>query len=309
MEEIANENNNSLISFNNLIIDFLHDLLSTFPEYEVHITQNLDKIKINIETQDYIKPFMKHIKPYVLDISNKNKDIFTNNIVLIENIDFEKIFNSNITDTTEQAIWKYIHSLYLLGNNIISSGKTDMDNVLNFLKDGGDNSLTELSQQAQGLLNIIKHLEEPATTNETFTGNEPEKSNEPQLENLFGDSKIGELAQELAGEINIGDLGLTDDMNDNPSKLLESLMSGDNSQNLMSMIQTVGSKIQNKISTGEVNEEQLLTEAQKMMGSLGNNDLLSGLMKNMGGMGGMGNPPKQNKTRDRLRKKLANKQK
>ena len=306
MEEIANENNNSLISFNNLIIDFLHDLLSTFPEYEVHITQNLDKIKINIETQDYIKPFMKHIKPYVLDISNKNKEIFTNNIVLIENIDFEKIFNSNITDTTEQAIWKYIHSLYLLGNNIISSGKTDMDNVLNFLKDGGDNSLTELSQQAQGLLNIIKHLEEPATTNETFTGNEPEKSNEPQLDHLFGDSKIGELAQELAGEINIGDLGLTDDMNDNPSKLLESLMSGDNSQNLMSMIQTVGSKIQNKISTGEVNEEQLLTEAQKMMGSLGNNDLLSGLMKNMGGMG---NPPKQNKTRDRLRKKLANKQK
>ena len=38
----------------------------------------------------------------------------------------------------------------------------------------------------------------------------------------------------------------------------------------------------------------------------GNNDLLSGLMKNMGGMG---NPPKQNKTRDRLRKKLENKNK
>ena len=299
MEEVANENN-SLISFNNLIIDFLNDLLSTFPEYEVDIKQNLDKIKINIETKDYIKLFMKNIKPYILDISNKNKEIFTNKIILIENIDFEKIFNSNITITTENAIWKYIHSLYLLGNNIISSGKSDMENVLHFLKEGGDNSLTELSQQAQGLLNIIKHLEEKPITNEQSP------PTDPQLENLFGDSKIGELAQELAGEMNIADLGLTDDMNENPGKLLESLMSGDNSQNLMSMIQTVGSKIQNKISTGEVNEQQLLTEAQNMMGSLGNNDLLSGLMKNMGGMG---NPPKQNKTRDRLRKKLANKKK
>ena len=299
MEEVANENNNSLISFNNLIIDFLNDLLSTYPEYEVDIKQNLDKIKINIETKDYIKLFMKNIKPSILDISNKNKEIFTHKIILIENIDFEKIFNSNITTTTENAIWKYIHSLYLLGNNIISSGKSDMENVLHFLKEGGENSLTELSQQAQGLLNIIKHLEEKPTTSE-----EQPSPADPQLENLFGDSKIGELAQELAGELNIADLGLTDDMNENPGKLLESLMSGDNSQNLMSMIQTVGSKIQNKISTGEVNEQQLLTEAQNMMGSLGNNDLLSGLMKNMGGMG---NPPKQNKTRDRLRKKLANK--
>lgn len=296
MEEITNESNNSLISFNNLIIDFLNDLLSTFPEYEVNIKQNLDKIKINIETKDYIKLFMKNIKPYILDISNKKKEVFTNQIVLIENIDFEKLFNSDITINTENAIWKYIHSLYLLGNNIISSGKTDMDNVLNFLKDGGDKSLTELSHQAQGLLNVIKHLEEKPTANDV----------EPQLDNLFGDSKIGELAQELAGEMNIADLGLTEDMNENPGKLLESLMSGDNSQNLMSMIQTVGSKIQNKISTGEVNEQQLLNEAQNMMGSLGNNDLLSGLMKNMGGMG---NPPKQNKTRDRLRKKLENKNK
>lgn len=299
MEEVSNESNNSLISFNNLILDFLNDLLSTFPEYQVNIKQNLDTIKMNIETTDYIKPFMKNIRPYILDISNKTKLIFTNKIVLIENIDFEKIFNSNITTNTENAIWKYIHSLYLLGNNIISSGKTDMDNVLNFLKDGGDNSLTELSRQAQGLLNIIKHLEEPPTSEQIPT--------EPQLDNLFGDSKIGELAQELASEMNIADLGLTEDMNENPGKLLESLMSGDNSQNLMSMIQTVGSKIQNKISTGEVNEEQLLHEAQNMMGSFGNNDLLSGLMKNMGGMGGMGNPHKQNKTRDRLRKKLENK--
>ena len=57
MEQVANENNNSLISFNNLIIDFLNDLLSTFPEYEVDIKQNLDKIKVNIETKDYIKLF------------------------------------------------------------------------------------------------------------------------------------------------------------------------------------------------------------------------------------------------------------
>ena len=72
---------------------------------------------------------------------------------------------------------------------------------------------------------------------------------------------------------------------------------------VMNMIQKVGSKIQSKISNGEVNEAQLLNEAQNLMGGLGDNDLLSNMMKNMGG----GGNDKKNKTRDRLRKKLEKK--
>ena len=61
--------------------------------------------------------------------------------------------------------------------------------MLHFLQEGGDDSLTELSQRAQRLLNIIKHWEDKPTTNDTT-----EQSADTQLESSFGDSKIGELA-------------------------------------------------------------------------------------------------------------------
>ena len=56
-------------------------------------------------------------------------------------------------------------------------------------------------------------------------------------------------------------------------------MTGDNPMKFMNLIQTVGSKIQNKVSSGELNQEKLLEEAQNMMGMLTNNNpLLNNLL-------------------------------
>lgn len=304
-----NINNNTITSFNNMLIEFINDLIHTFPEYKQDYTTILNNIIKNINNPEYIVKFMDNIQPYILEISNKNRLVFIENTInLIDNVDFKTIMSmEDVSINTQNAIWKYIHSLYLLGNNSnlgSSTNNLDLKELLN------NKSLENLTQQTQGMLNIIKNLE-----NNNPDANEPEEvielqpdtdTNIPNPDNLFGDSKIGQLAQELAGEINVNDLGLGEDINDNPAKLLETLMSGDNSNNLMNMIQKVGSKIQSKISNGEVNEAQLLNEAQNLMGGLGDNDLLSNMMKNMGGGGGLGNN-KKNKTRDRLRKKLEKK--
>lgn len=303
-ETVNNENDNKNIqNFNKTYIEFCTELKDLFPEYSQLLNESID---VSNKDNDYIDNFMTNVRPHILKISNKNHNIFNSEIYLINNIDFSKIWNSNISNKTKNAIWKYLHTLYLLGNTINPQKNDELNNVLSSVNN--NDTLSKLSQQSQAMINIIKNLEnddynecEEINNSDESNNNSDESNN--NFDSIFGDSKIGELANELAGEINIEDLGITDEMNENPGKLLETLMSGGNSNNLMNMIQTVGNKIQNKISSGQVNETQLLSEAQSMMGMLGNNDLLSNMMS------GMSNMNKPNKTQERLRRKLEKKKK
>jgi hypothetical protein len=149
---------------------------------------------------------------------------------------------------------------------------------------------------------------------------------------FLNNTKIGELAKEISNSIDMEKLNMS-----NPEDLMNmgNLFSGSNNM-LGDIIQTVGTKITQKIQNGEINQEELMSEALGMMGSLntaGHGDMMSQMMSMMGGMGGMSqmmgamggmggmggmsdpgdgsaNPsanPSGNKTRDRLQKKLANK--
>ena len=141
---------------------------------------------------------------------------------------------------------------------------------------------------------------------------------------FLNNTKIGELAKEISASIDMSKLNM-----DNPEEMLNmnNMMSGSNNV-LGDIIQTVGSKITQKIQSGELNQEDLMGEALNMMGSLnssGHGDMMSQMMGMMGGMmgggmgggmgegmgGGMGGGTsgneRGNKTRERLQQKLANK--
>lgn len=141
---------------------------------------------------------------------------------------------------------------------------------------------------------------------------------------FLNNTKIGELAKEISNSIDTEKLNMS-----NPEDLMNmgNLFSGSNNM-LGDIIQTVGTKITQKIQNGEINQEELMGEAMNMMGSLntaGHGDMMSQMMGMMGGMGGMANmmgamggmggmtnvsdsgTSGGNKTRERLQKKLANK--
>ena len=139
-------------------------------------------------------------------------------------------------------------------------------------------------------------------------------------------TKIGELAKEISESIDM-------------SKLMEKEggeaggipgPEGMNLDMLSTIIQTVGSKITEKMTSGELNQEDLMSEAISMMGKMNNSghgDMMSNMMNMMGGMmgqnrggmmqdmmmggglgadatGGSSGASSGNKTKDRLRKKL-----
>ena len=130
-------------------------------------------------------------------------------------------------------------------------------------------------------------------------------------ENLMN-TKLGSLAQEISKEIDLTGI-------ENPADLLNfsNLTSGNNV--IGNIVSKVGSKIQQKLGTGELKQEDLISEAINMMSMMNKNgvDIMSNpLFKGMmGAMGGKnvkaqvneGNLRKMS-AREKLRKKYEDKQ-
>jgi hypothetical protein len=101
------------------------------------------------------------------------------------------------------------------------------------------------------------------------------------LKGLF-DGKIGSLAKELAEEISHDVEHLFDDeggVNPNDAKstgdLIHKMMK--NPKKIMSLMKTISGKLQAKMKSGEISEEEIMKEAGELMGK----------MKGMKGMGAM----------------------
>ena len=96
---------------------------------------------------------------------------------------------------------------------------------------------------------------------------------------------IGNLAKEIAEEIDPSKINIED-----PSKLLSSLMNGNldesnDDSGIFDLVKDITGKIQNKLSSGNLNEEQLFSEAQNMMKSFaGGQSGIPGMDKNFNPM-------------------------
>ena len=147
-------------------------------------------------------------------------------------------------------------------------------------------------------------------------------------------SKIANIAKEISKEIDISNINI--EKPEDVAKLMD--FSGSNNF-LGNIVSKVSTKLTEKISSGEINQDDLLSEAMSMMGMLngggaGGASGIADILKNMGGLGGMLNNPMMNEmmkmakkgkvatkntggsrrshgssvsTRDRLRKKLEEK--
>ena len=115
---------------------------------------------------------------------------------------------------------------------------------------------------------------------------------------------IGNLAKELSEEISLEDMNLNLEDTDDIGSVLTNLISGENPMKFMDLVQNVGNKIQDKISKNNIKQSDLLSEAQNMMGLLGNNNPLFDNILNQAKKEMSEPEPPSNPTRDRLRKKL-----
>lgn len=270
--------------------DFLTDIIIVFPEYSDNLKKHYssflsikkEEIKENKENFDILIEFLKNISEYNSLISEKDTSLFDQDIYLLKEVNFKKLWNSKISDKTREKLWNYLQTFSMLSITINSNNelKQIMGSITSIVE-GKDTD----NPQVNGLLDNLKKLstslskEDDKDPDVPSIPNEDVKKVEDNLNNMFNGSKIGDLAKEIASDLNVENL--IKQNSENPENLLKNLFhsnseNGDNF-NIMNVVENISSKINKKITDGELKEDDLMNEAKNMMSNMQGNSLFGNL--------------------------------
>jgi len=322
--------------FGKVIHDFVTDIQRTFPEYAPLMSkwwkseQQFDAVADDEEREAQIvqhkksrvvflyKFAMKKYPPRFFEILNQDASIFSEeseaDTEFLPFIHFKNIWQDDISEGIRETIWKY---LQLILFSVVNSVK-DKDAFGDTAKLFEDMDEDDFKSKLDNALDDIKGIfEKKATDTEDDNGTGAPTPNaddiHSHLSGMFT-GKLGDLAREIAeetaGDLNIEEDGETD-VKEGFNKMFK------NPGKLMGLVQNVGSKLENKMKSGDISEAELMKEAsemltkmkdvpgmgdiQSMMGKLGMN--LGGGKMNMKGMEArMKQEMRKEETKEQVRK-------
>lgn len=256
--------------FEKVIREFLASIDDVFPEFK-EITTSVVEMK-NEELFEYCK---KIYPERFFDILYQNEEIFDDDEIdtkFIPGLDFKDIWKLNdVSENTKNTIWKYLQL-------IVFSVVSNIDNENSF---GDTAKLFEAINEDSFKEKLEETLEK---IQETFADNDNENLNNEDIpnsndlhEHIQGmlNGKIGQLANEIAEET-AKELDLDMEDAESANEIFSKVIK--NPKKLMSLVKSIGTKLEDKIKSGEIKESELMSEASEMMKQ----------MKNMPGMGNLG---------------------
>jgi len=261
----------SIPEFIKVIQDFISDIHITFPEY--------GPILNKYETQySFLHDFCKKkMLPRFFDILYKNAEMFaetaTDDTEFLPKIHFKNIWQENISETTRETIWKYLQLILFT----LVDANVDFTDTTKWCEQVNQEEFKQKMEEAMNHIQEVFHDQaEPAE--------ERDEQLHANLSSMLG-GKLGKLAHDIAEETaaNLHLEGATD-MNE----VFQGLMK--NPTQLMGMVQTVGSKLDAELKSGNLKESELLNEVTEMMDKMkhipGMGDIPSMLNRMGMGMGG-----------------------
>lgn len=275
--------------FKNLIKDFIKDILLTFPEYknqlEIYNLENSKDIELLFNYCSKIYP------ERFFDILYKNEDIFSDpskNTIFLPNIEFKIIWKENISDNTRKTIWNYLQLILFS----ISSSINGLDSFGETAKLFEAINEDDFKQKLEETINNMSDMFDLSNVSTDDISNISQKDlpNPDEIHNHINkllDGKLGRLAAEIAEET-AKDLDLDLSNNSNVNEVFESLFK--NPGKLMKMVKNVGSKLDEKLKSGEIKESEIMQEASELMSKMNNMEGMKNMNKLFSQMGipGMG---------------------
>lgn len=100
-------------SFNDIMRQFLSDLTDVFPE-DVAIQSSLESFEdiVRINFKKPAQMFAETIGPHLVKIMHHDESVFSE--LNMPGVDFQKLWKSDISDNTKNAIFCYLKQLLLL---------------------------------------------------------------------------------------------------------------------------------------------------------------------------------------------------
>ena len=275
-------------NLNKVFLEFCDDVLNVVPAYANAIENARKRVLEKEDTKYYLEYFFRHCLPFVNAITSCNVEELQE-MNIIHGLKFKNLYNDELSVSSKQALWRYLHTFYLL---VQSYPKLDKivekyaeHEEIEKIKEGlaaHDNNLKNIMDSSAKFTEEI--LRDQAKKQSTGSGPSLfDGMDEKKFEESFLNSNIGNLAKEISQDLDLSDLKNLE----SPDDLMKTLMGGGGEGGLGNIIQKVSSKLQNKMANGQLDEAALMKEATQMMGML-NPALASMGLGGMGGKGGMG---------------------
>ena len=297
--------------FNQIIKDFAKDLIRTFPDKitresnaELYAivggeTESTTKTTRGVGVSPTMYEFCKEIYPkQFFNILYENEELFTSQDVLelLPGVNFVELWKENITDKTKSIIWKYLQLvLFCVINNLESNESEEsfgdaakLFEAIN--QDEFKQKIEETISQMDTIFNTASTNENANNENANENVNNENANNEngttndnkelPNADELHShinqmmEGKLGCLAKEIAEET-AADLDINVENVESVNDVFQQLFK--NPGKLMNLVKNVGSKLDDKIKSGNIKESELLEEASDLVNK----------MKNMPGMGNL----------------------
>jgi len=312
--EIPNEFNKIIKDFVNDLHTTFSDIITEdkYQKLFLFIKDVVDESEYNLYVKELFD-YCKNIYPErFFDILYQNNDIFCNeeiNTNFLPELDFKLLWKEDISDNTRETMWKYLQLVLFTIITSVKNEKSFGDTAKLFeainedeFKSKLEDTIGEMSKMFE---NINFNMENECNDNSdnqdvSYENNynddgtnsqDREKDfnkfkndfakNLPNAEDIHNhitgmmDGKLGKLAKEIAEET-YNDLDINiDPSNADMSSIFKQLLSNPNK--IMNLVKNVGSKLDNKIKSGDIKESELLEEASELMNK----------MKNMPGMGNL----------------------
>lgn len=272
---------------NKLFKSMINDLIKVFPEYTKRLLSYYKETLQNEsdDKDERLKEFLLNVNEISDDVVDDNFDIFESDPVILQNISFKLIWNSDISDDTKSKIWKYLQTFCIISINEKSNNK--IGDVIKSIESNEKVKDKETLKDMKKLKKLNKSIEvdgaldkligEKVKKEEEKVEISEDNSNEmKKMEEMFKNTGIGKIAKDITDELNI------EQMLENGGGI-EDIFKGDNMGNI---IQSISSKI----SSEDLQSGNLVSEAGSICSSMQGNPLFSSLMSNMGNIGGNMNP-------------------
>lgn len=249
--------------------DLKNDLMITFPE----LKEKLNDLSDNVVYEHCMTVFPSHF----FDILYEKISLFDAEIFLLPTIDFSLLMkDETISDKSRNTLWKYLQLIlfYIVEKN-------------NPLEDSVHKKMDETMEN-------MKHMFQQSDMSNSFhTMFQQSELSNNDFEHLMN-GKIGSIAKEIAQE--------TAHEFDNHEDFMSSMMK--DPSKIMGLVKNIGSKLEDKLKSHNLKDEDMMKEATEMMNQLPG---LKDMMKHMdmkGMMNKMEQETKKNATKERMRKKM-----
>jgi len=262
-----------------LFTSFVDDIIKVFPEYEKRLKTYYKDILEN-EVQDenpIMSEFLENIELISDKIVDQDITLFQEDPIILQNVSFKLIWNSDISPQTKNNLWNYLRTFCMLKINLDSNDK--ISEVLKSIESKEKVKDKETLKNMKKLKKLnqefdIKQIEKVVNENP-----ESLSSGMDSIDKMFKDTDIGKIAKEITDDLDIEGI-----MQNGGG--IEDIFNGGN---MMNIIQSISSKMSEK--EGDLDTDNLMKEATNICGSMQGNPIFSSLLNMQGGlMGSVMNP-------------------